>query len=311
MSEFQKIEVIGPKKGGSQHFIISGPGTPTRAGVTLNPGITNGIDAPVQSLWVPGAYGQKFVDFRWQRRDMVFSVQTFVQSTGDDRSDAETWLTIDSNWRYAFDYVDETIIRYTTSAGVRELKVRMLEAPKAYETNEWEKRDPFIHRESTVVMTVSAELPFFQGDDLVYDFEMPGTMTRGRGKINIDVDCDVPVWGRWTLTDQATWTLPDFSWGDKTYGRSMQDEGRMVPLPPLRINEGLVADSDPRVQTLIASNRAPVQSRWKGQDLLYPYAPGASGKIPIAVKDVPNGYGAKARLRIPRWYTRPWSRPLP
>lgn len=295
-----KIEVYGCD---GSYWYISGPDIDEEAGVSLNPKLTGAIDAPVKTLWMPGAFGQEAVGYRWERRDMVFAVQTYAQ-------DPETWMTVDSAWRNAFDYVKETMIVYTTSAGSRWLKVRMLEEPKSYEGDAEKGRSPFLTCEATIVMTVASELPFYQSDPLVWEWELPsGGPTFGFVKLHIRNDSDVPVWPKWTLTAPGTWTLPDFSWGSEEYGRGMQDAGRMVGIPPLSIYEDVVVDSDPRRQTILSANMSNVQGRWKGQDLLYPIGPGADAEIPVSIENAVNG--AALRLEIPRWYTRPWSRPLP
>lgn len=295
-----KIEVIGCD---GSYWYISGPDLPEEAGVSLNPQLTGAIDAPVKTLWLPGAFGEHAQGMRWQRRDVVFAVQTFAQ-------DPETWMTVDSEWRNAWDYRKETTIIYTTSAGTRWLKVRLLEEPKSYEGATDQGKSPFLVCDSTIVMTVAAELPFYVGETLVYEWELPaGGSTWADFTISIHNDSDVPVFPRWTLTAEAVWTLPDFSWGSTEYDAAERDEGRMVQLPELRRGEDVVVDADPRKQTILAANRANVQGRWKGQDLLYPIGPGARGEIPVSVRNANNG--AALRLEIPRWYTRPWSRPLP
>ena len=70
------IEVIGVH---GEHFIISGEGASAQ-GVLLQPKLKGAIDAPVRSLWLPGAYGQTFVDFRWERREVIFTVTIFADS---------------------------------------------------------------------------------------------------------------------------------------------------------------------------------------------------------------------------------------
>lgn len=294
-----KIEVHGCD---GSYWYISGPDIPVEAGVTLNPRLTGAIDAPVKTLWLPGAFGQEAQGYRWERRDMVFAVQTFAQ-------DPETWLSVDSAWRNAFDYMKETRIVYTTSAGSRWVTVRLLEEPQAYGGEVENGKSPFLHCDSTIVMTVAAELPFYLGDTDIYEWELEPGFQSGFVQIDISSDCDVPVWPRWTLTGGATWTLPDFSWGSEEYGRGLQDSGRLVELPELTKYENIVVDSDPRKQTILSSNMANVQARWKGNDLLYPIAAHASAKIPVSV-EVPDAGGAAMRLEVPRWYTRPWSRPL-
>lgn len=297
-----KIEVFGCN---GQHWYISGPDVDPEAGVTLNPNLTGAIDAPVKTLWLPGAFGQEAQGYRWERRDVVFAVQTYAQ-------DPETWMTVDSDWRASFDYVKETKIVYTTSAGTRWLNVRMLEEPKSYEGETDRGKSPFLVCDSTVVMTVAAELPFYVGETFIYEWELNGDQTEETFWIPIYNDSDVPVWPRWTLSGGATWTLPDFSWDNNEYGRAAVDRGRMVTLPALTKYEDIVVDSDPRRQTIISANMANVQGRWKGNDLLYPIAPGATERVPVSVKlDTTQTTAAVLRLEIPRWFTRPWSRPQP
>lgn len=295
-----KIEVYGCD---GSYWYIAGPDIPDEAGVTLNPKLTGAIDAPVKTMWLPGAFGQEAQGYRWERRDLIFAVQTFAQ-------DPETWMTVDSEWRSAFDYVKTTKIAYTTSAGTRWLDVRMLEEPKSYEGETDNGKSPFLICDSTVVMTVAAELPFYIGETNAYVWKEP-TGTFWNFTLDITNESDVPVWPRWTLTGGATWTLPDFSWGNSDYGRAAEDEGRTLDLPALTDGENVVVDSDPRRQTILSSNLSNVQGRWKGNDLLYPLAPGATASIPISVKDITNPAGAALRLEIPKWFTRPWGRPLP
>jgi hypothetical protein len=292
-----KIEAFGPR---GEYFCISGPGAGDQ-GVQLMPKLTGAVDAPVKSLWTPSAFGQSFVDFKWQRREVVFTVNVF-----DEEGDPLRWQEIDSKWRFAFDYVQETTLRFTHMGQYRDLKVRLLEEPKAYTEGQWEGKDPHLFACSTVVMTVAAELPFFVGPSDFYTWS--GDDTSGRTMIQLNVDCDVPVWPKWTLTDQARWRLPDFSWGDQDYGTGTQDLGRVVELPFLPKGAGCVADADPRKQTLLAANRMNLQGLWKGQDLIYPILGGTYSEIPVAVRDVVDGW--MLQLEIPKWYSRPWSRPV-
>lgn len=292
-----KIEVFGVH---DEYFCISGEGAGNE-GVILQPKLKGAIDTPVKSMWLPGSYGQTFVDFRWERREVIFTV-TVVADDGDP----ETWHSIDSKWRFAFDYVKESTIRFTTSDGYRDLKVRMIEEPKSYESGGWEGKDPHLYATSTVVMTTAAELPFFVGPSDFYSWSGEGE--KGKTTFKLNVDCDVPVWPKWTLSDQSRWRLPDFSWGNEEYGRGLADTGRTLELPFIPRGAGCVADSDPRVQTLLAKNRMNLQGLWKGKDLLYPIAGGTYSEIPVSVKDAVEGYAV--RLEVPKWYTRPWSRPV-
>lgn len=295
-----QIELYGCQ---GSNWYISGPHLNQEAGVSLNPKLSGAIDAPVKTLWLPGAFGQESQGFRWERRDMVFAVQTFAQ-------DPETWMSVDSEWRDSFSYQAPSRFVYTTSAGVRWLDVLMLEEPKAYEGEAERGKSPFLVCDATIVMTVAAPLPFYVSESLVYEWELPSDGPDfGFVQIHITNDSDVPVFPRWTLTGNALWTLPDFSWGSEEYARGLQDSGRMVELPRLDRHEDVIADADPRKQTLVSANMSNPMGRWKGQDLLYPIAPGTDALIPVMVQDAPDG--AALRLEIPRWYTRPWGRPKP
>lgn len=289
MTDFLKIELVG--RDGS-HWNLSGPGMGAQ-GVTLSPNLQQFYDAPVKTLYVPGPFGEEYAGKRVQRREIVFTVQAY-----DD--DPDTWATVDSAWRWAWDYDEESEIRVTTSDGTRWLKVRLMEEPKPY----YEK-DPHITADNPIVMTVTATFPYWQDEPKTYTWSTLDTFDHTT--FPVENDGDVPVWLRWTLTAPGLWILPDFSWGNDMYSRGLADSGRTVPLPALVANEHVSVDSDPRVQTIIAVNGSPVQNRWKGNDVLYPLMPGKAGDIPLQLQNA--AAGGAAQLVVPRWFSRPWSRP--
>lgn len=294
MSAQLKIELTGQD---GSHWCLSGPGAGVQ-GAIIAPQMQQFIDAPVKTLWVPGPFGENYLGKRVQRREMVFSVQI-----GDANMSPDTWSTVDSKWRWAWDYDNESTITVTTADGVRRLNVRLLEEPKPYGD-----KDPHLTADNPVVMTVASEFPYWVEDDSVYVWTTASSndMTR----FPIRNDGDVPVWLRWVLTAPGLWTLPDFSWGNDMYSRGAEDSGRTVQLPALTPNEHISADSDPRVQTIVAVNDAPVQQRWKGNDLLYPLMPGQGADIPVSLNTVTDSSdGGACKLTVPRWFSRPWSRP--
>ena len=277
------------------YWCLSGPGA-GRQGVTLNPKIQGFYDAPVKTLWVTGPFGQNYRGKRYQRRDMVFGVAIF------DRG-VETWHTIDSRWRQAWDYDQECTMACTSSDGTRTIKLRLQEAPQAYGD-----KDPHLLHDEVVVMTVSAEVPFWEMPAREY----VGTVPSGSDFVltfPIHNDGDIPVWEKWVLTGGCDYILPDFSWGNDMYSRGAQDLGRTVPLPELTEFENVTVDSDPRFQTIIAENESPVQNRWAGNDLLYPIMPGKKeDNYPLRISNA--AAGAEVKLIVPRWFSRPWSRPV-
>ena len=289
MTDFLKIELVG--RDGS-HWVLSGPGMGAQ-GVTLSPNLQQFYDAPVKTLYVPGPFGEEYAGKRVQRREIVFSVQAWD-------SDPDTWATIDSAWRWAWDYDQESEIRVTTSDGTRWLKVRLMEEPKPY----YEK-DPHITADNPIIMTVTATFPYWQ--EIPQEFTWSTLQVEDMTKFPVRNDGDVPVWLRWVFTAPGLWTVPDFSWGNDEYSRAREDAGRTLKLPELVSGEHISVDSDPRVQTIIAVNGMPTQHRWKGNDLLYPLMPGKGGEIPVRLRNAPEGGAVK--LTVPRWFSRPWSRP--
>lgn len=292
MSDELKIELTG--RDGS-YWCLSGPGY-GQQGVILKPKVSQFIDAPVKTLFVPGPFGEEFAGKRFQRREMVFTVQV-----GGDEMDYETWSSVDAQWRWAWDYEEQSRLTVTTSDGVRYLDVRLLEEPKSYGD-----RDPYLTGDNEVVMTVTSTFPFWQEEPRFYEWETD--LDTDRTTFSIRNDGDIPVWPRWTLSAPGKFVLPDFCWGSDIYSRADLDSGRTIVLPLLPDGADAVVDSDPRVQTIICQNEFPAQQQWKGQDLLYPVMPGKGGDIPVRVSQAVGG--AAVRLVIPRWYSRPWSRPV-
>lgn len=289
MTDYLKIELIG--RDGS-NWTLSGPGMGAE-GVTLSPNLEQFYDTPVKTLFVPGPFGEEYAGKRVQRREIVFSVQAFD-------GDADTWASIDSAWRWAWDYDEESTLKVTTHDGVRTLGVRLMEAPKPYYA-----KDPHITADNPIVMTVTSTFPYWVSEPREYYWET--LAVHSMTTFDVHNDGDVPVWPRWVLTAPGLWTLPDFSWGNDMYSRAREDVGRTVMIPELTPGEHVSVDSDPRVQTIVSANGLPTQHRWKGNDLLYPIMPGKTGAIPVRLQNAE--YGGAAKLVVPRWYDRPWSRP--
>ena len=289
MTEFLKIEVIG--RDGS-NWVLSGPGM-GKQGVTLSPQLQQFYDAPVKTLYVPGPFGEEYAGKRVQRREIVLTVQAWDH-------DPDTWATIDSAWRWAWDYDEESTIRVTTSDGTRTLNVRLMEEPKPYYD-----KDPHITADNPIVMTLTATFPYWVEPPSV--LQWASLETQDFTTFPVVNDGDVPVWLKWLVTAPGTWVLPDFSFGNDMYSRGKADAGRTIPLPDLVAGEHLSVDSDPRVQTLIAVNGMPTQNRWKGQDLLYPLMPGRSADLPVQLFNA--AQGGACRLTVPRWFSRPFGRP--
>lgn len=263
----------------------------------MKPKVSQFIDTPVKTLYVPGPFGEEYAGKRVQRREMVFTVQV-----GGDEMDPETWASVDAQWRWAWDYQEQSRMTVTTSDGVRWIDLRLSEEPKSYGD-----RDPYLTGDNEVVMTVTATFPHWQEEPRIYEWETD--KDTDLTSFSIRNDGDVEVWPRWSVTAPGKWVLPDFSWGNEMYSRGNLDSGRTIWIPTLPARAHATIDSDPRVQTIICANEYPAQQNWKGNDLLYPVLPGKGESVPIRVSGAGAG-GAACRLSLPRWYSRPWSRPV-
>lgn len=298
MSSRLKIEIEG--RDGSQ-WCISGPGFGAE-GVILKPKVSQLIDTPVKTLFVPGPFGEEFAGKRVQRREMVWTVQI-----GGEEIDPDEWADIDAAWRWAWDYEEESTMTATVldEAGAvvssRYMKLRLLEEPKSYGD-----KDPYIHGDDEVVMTVTATFPYWRSEDQV--FEWSTGSASGSTNFAVTNDGDVPVWPRWSLSAPGAWIVSDRSWGNDMYSRGVADAARVVGIPELPAGAHASVDSDPRVQSIVCVNGYPAQHHWRGNDLLYPVMPGASGNVSVSVSGATGG--AAAQLRLPRWYSRPWSAPV-
>lgn len=287
----QYVQIVLTGRDGST-WNLAGPNA-GKQGVTLSPVIQGFIDAPVKTLWIPGPFGEEYAGKRPQRRDMVFTVRSYD-------GDPLTWQQIDSRWRWAWDYDTESQLAVTTAQGTRTLGVRLLEAPKAYDA-----KDPHITQDNPVVMTVAASFPYWVGAPLTFEWTTSASSDSSTWFFSNLGDID--VYPSYVATSPGVWTLPDFSWGSQLYARAVQDSERTVALPALMPGENVLVDSDPRVQTLTSVINTPVMQRWRGQDLLYPIAAGASGTVPVSVSGAVGG--AAIRATIPQWFSRPWSVP--
>lgn len=298
MSKQLKIEITG--RDGSQ-WVISGPGF-GQQGVILKPKVSQLIDTPVKTLFVPGPFGEEYAGKRVQRREMVFTVQI-----GGEEMTPEEWAVVDAAWRWAWDYEQECLMTVSVLAedgsveSSRFIRLRLLEEPKSYG-----ERDPYLTGDNEVVMTVTATFPYWRAADQVYEWSTGSSS--GSHTFTVSNDGDVPVWPRWSVTAPGSWVLPDKSWGSDMYSRASADANRTVPVPALPSGAHASVDSDPRVQTIICVNGYPAQQHWKGKDLLYPIAAGASGSFPVSVSGASGG--AAVQLHVPRWYSRPWSEPV-
>lgn len=302
MSQYLTCDVIQGDPSNPEYFArVMGPGRGQQH-VILSQKSINFFDLPVETRWVTNAFGQRFQDYRFKKRTFPL---TFVAY----HCDKYTWAEVSARLSWAFEYDNETRLRFTGPDGVRDLFVRKEKESTAFTSMPWESREPFVLGQSSEQFVLSAELPFYVGKPQVQEFH--SAAASGWFEFDFINEGDVPVWDRWTLTYDTDWEVPDCSWGSGMLGRAIEDGGRTVPIPSTDIRDGgTVFDSDPRQMTAVSENDTLVQGRWKGHDLRYPLPAGLSDKATVRFMNSVNPDGAHCRLTIPQWYSRPFSRPL-
>jgi hypothetical protein len=295
---------------------VSGPGMGDW-GPELARQSTGLFDSPFKTNWGKSMLGQRFESWAPARRDIVATFHILNPTTGDSlERDPDLWHTIYSRFRALFGSTpeQEATIVYGSMDGERHLGVRLLQEAKSFTGQAFEGGDPHIRSYGSVMLTLACENPYYIGPTERYTWETPdqGNFWFTLPHYN---PCTVMIWKQWYLTDRATWTLPDYSYGWEEYGRGVSDLGKTVAVPTLREGENVHVDTRPDTETLIAENEAPVGNRWRGQDLEYPILAGAGSPDPtqgcvVRVQNVTNPDGARCELLLPRWYAEPFSTPL-
>lgn len=298
MSQYLTLDIIG--RDGS-FWRVMGPGRGQQH-VVLSPKSAMIFDLPTETQWVKNALGQRYQSYQFKKRTFVLTFMAY-------HCDKYTWADVVTRFGWAFDYDTETVMRFTGPDGVRDMHVRKEQHSTAFTAMPWETRDPFLTGASSEQFTLSAELPFYVGKPIRQQWSTPNLT--GWHTFDFTNESSLPVWPSWTLTDRADWAIPDSSWNSPMLGRPIEDQGRTVPITVDPRDDGAVADSDPRGQTLLSPNDTLIQGRWAGYDLRYPIPAGMSGgKATVWVRNNTNPDGAHCRLTIPQWFDRPMSRPL-
>lgn len=281
-------------------FTISGDGAGDR-GVYLGTDVEGIYDAPVKTIWNETARqtGASYGGKRNLRRDVIFGVII-------DDDNGETFEENDSRWRKAWSYTRDCKLWIETENSRRHLKLRMSEQPMFKP-----EFDPHQSQVDRVVMTCVAGDPWWYEDDAVAEWVSPTDTTGGSTAAGtlppVSNPTDNDIWLRWRLQGNARWTIPDYSWGNNDFKRSLTDATKLILTPTL-----LPADGHGRVETNPESRRERMsttantqwQARWGGVDCLYPlppYTPPTT--LPVRVT------GAAAGVGIQCMQPRPWSRP--
>ena len=277
-ADLARIEVEGVD---GSTWVLNGPGA-GREGVHLGESPDGIYDAPVRTLWQQGAFqeGATPNGARWDARDIVFTAM--IQGV-----EGRSWQDVDSQWRRAWSYTADSIMRVSTESGTRELKLRMFESPKFTPDV-----DPRVNEFGEVVMTCRAGDPFWR--------EQPDTQTvtaagsSGTEHVTVFNPTDKEMWLRWVLSAGSRWTLPDF---DFAGGQ------RTVTMPTAYTSRDVLVDTHPLREQIVISDWANAWEAMGGVQLLHPVPPYTP---PTDVPVSWTGSGGALMLVQDRRWSRPW-----
>ena len=240
------------------------------------------VDSPVRTLWTQTASGRgaTAAGVRWEPRDLVFTALV------GDRFGRD-WQTVDSAWRRAWSYEDETIIRVTTTwSGTRELRCQLFEAPQV-----GVEMDPNVNGFAQVVMTVRAANPFWRS---LPEYQTVEASSGSPGSVVIDNPTDTPGFSKWVTIAGARWTIPDFDF---------KGSQRVITLPASYTDSNVVIDTDPLEETITVAGWPNAWDQMGGVDFLHPVPPGTPPtEVPVSW----TGSSGSLTLVLEREWTRPW-----
>lgn len=277
-ADLARIEVEGVD---GSTWVLNGPGA-GREGVHLGESPDGIYDAPVRTLWQQGAFqeGASPNGVRWDARDVVFTAM--VQGVS-----GRSWQDVDSQWRRAWSYTEDSVLRVTTPSGTRELRLRLFEAPKFTPDV-----DPRVSEFGEVVMTCRAGDPFWR--------EQPDKQTvvassaSGTEYLDVFNPTDKDMWLRWVLSPGSRWTIPDFDFAGGT---------RTVTMPTAYTSRDVLIDTHPLREQIVVVGWANAWEAMGGVQFIHPvpaYTPPTS--VPVSW----SGSGGSLMLVQDRRWSRPW-----
>lgn len=278
-------------------WTLAGPGR-GQEGAELGTSPSGLYDAPVSTIWNASAFqiGSTFAGYKINKRDLVFSVNLFELP-------GRSWQSIDSAWRKAWRYDQDSQLIVTTESGTRTLNLRLSEQPSMATVH-----DPHLKQWASVTMTCTAGVPWWVETDTTSSWVCPTSTLNGSiawGSLPVENPTDQDMYLKWVGSAPAQWSLPDFSWGNNYYGRATADAERMITLPKTTAGQDLTVDTDPLAEMIIAANGDLMWPLMNGVSFEYqvpPYTPSTS--VPVAVTFAPAG--ASVMCVQPRNWSRPW-----
>lgn len=250
-------------------------------------------EAPRKGIWSQSAFqeGATFMGVSVEPIDMVLGIQI-------DPVDGMDWADVSARFRDSWSYDEDGILRYTTpESGVRELKVRLLEAP-----DRATKKDGRLNEYSIEAYTIRAGWPYYTSGGAVDSFtvdlkakppegiweEFSAALAKlfklelnfghyDEGFVTVENPTDVPMYLQWVLSAPGRWAIPDYSFKDD------EDATRVVVCPTLDEGEHLSIDTYPRNEPYVSSTNTNIAGRFGGVLFLNPIPPHTPPtKIPVS-----------------------------
>ena len=278
-------------------WTLSGDGM-GREGVELATNPSGLYDAPVTTIWTQSAFqiGSSPAGYRINRRDLVFNVNIF-QMPG------RAWELVDSMWRKAWAYDQDSTLTITTDYGARSLALRLTEQPEFKPIH-----DPHLKQWGQVTMSCTAGNPWWVEAD-VTDPWVSGIDTTGgqiaSGSVTVSNPTDQPMWLKWVCSAPGRWTLPDFSFGSNSQRRALADAARAIILPLTTTGQDLTVDTDPMEEMIVSADGSQIWALMNGVSFLYAVPPWTPPTVlPVKVTGAPAG--ASVMVVQPRNWSRPW-----
>lgn len=239
----------------------------------------NGIyHAPVKTVWDETAYqeGATYRKKLVQKRVIDWTVHLIGTGVSDVQE-------VHRQWWAAWDYDrDGFLCVFTTGAGWRWLKVRLMEEPKKAP-----KRDLLMTRASSWDMMVAAGDPWWRSEDLLASWSNSAGLGAGTLQVaNRGTEAAHPTYAG---TAPGQWTLPDGSVNG-------------VKLPVLKAGQDWLVDTDPMQQTLTVEDEAPEWANMDGRAFLDGIAAGTEVSLPVRITG--GSTASEIEIAVPQKFSR-------
>lgn len=246
------------------------------------------LDTPVETIWSSTAaqIGATFGAARFQAREVTLPV---VILDSPDRP----WQLVDSLWRKAWSYTQDSKIEIISNSGKRVLSCRLSATPEVELGKGGQYRGS-----ARMLMHLKAGDPMWYEDDVTESWRFNGV--HWGGHVTVENPTDQPMWLRWTLTGPASMILPDFSWETREGFPGFEHQKRKITLPFQPYGVDVAIDTNPEVEQVVAFQRPSWGAKMNGQFFNYPVPPWTPPtRLPVYVNPLPWTADIWKSLQIP------------